>query len=162
MIAALVLGAGVAAAQGWDAPTDPPTGAAAEPARGTPARSDLLDHLRPVIAYHLGAPLEFRVVHLRSDGARAFAMLVAQRPGGQRIAIEATPMVQRDGEPPSLIDGSLGAGPAVQAFLVRRGGQWQVLSYAVGATDAWWVGEPWCKTYGFAPVMPDDACRENP
>lgn len=142
----------------WAGPADPPTGPVAESARGSAARAELLDHLRPVLAYYLGAPLEFRVEWLRSDGALAFAQVTAQRPGGVPLVIEDAPIHLRDGVSADLIDGSRGAGPRIEAFLVRRGGQWQIVDFAVGATDAWFAGEPWCRTYGFGSVMPTGYC----
>lgn len=63
----LVMLAGAAAA--WE-----------EPARGSETRSALLDAIRPIAEWKLGAPVQFVVHHLRRDGDVAFAGLAAQLP----------------------------------------------------------------------------------
>lgn len=87
------------------------------PAKGTALRSDLLDTLRVFAGYDLGPPVEFVVLYLQADGDRAFARVMAQRPGGAPIDLAATPMVKRDQIPIDLIDG-----PRMEAFLARGGG----------------------------------------
>ncbi len=106
-----------------------------EPARGSDLRADLLDTLRPLVEYHLDAPVEFVVAELQVDGDRAFGRLRAQRPGGVSIDIAQTSMVLRRGEDPGMIDG-----PRLEAFFERRGGRWQVIDYVIGSTDVWWYG----------------------
>ena len=73
LVAALAL---PGAAQAWE-----------EPARGTELRADLMDALRPMAEWDLGAPVEFVVLDLRVAGDVAFASVMAQRPGGAPIVI---------------------------------------------------------------------------
>ncbi|MEJ6397212.1 hypothetical protein [Yoonia sp. 208BN28-4] len=124
-----------------------------EPARGTAERRAILDGIRPLAEDGLGAPVEFVVNTLQVDNGRGFAMLEAQRPGGAPIDISQSPMVLRDGEPEWSIDG-----PTVTAFVVRMAdGAWRVDEYAIGATDVWWAGDPYCADY--ASVLPAMVCN---
>lgn len=132
MMAGLVL-AGPLRAEGWQSP-----------ARGSALRADLMDALRPVVEWELGAPVAFVVDELRVKEGRAFAMVVAQRPGGKPIDLAATPMVARGDFDPELAD--VGAG--VQAFWVQSGRNWVVVQWAVGATDVWYQWEPICAVWG--------------
>lgn len=124
-----------------------------EPARGSADRAELLANARTLTGYYLGAPIELVVLHMMVDGDRAFMQVQPQRPGGAPIVIENTPMVLRDGEPPSLIDGTV-----LTAYLNRVEGKWYVFQFAIGSTDAWWVGDPYCSAYGYKSVMPTNAC----
>lgn len=121
------------------------------PARGSAARDAILATARAIAGYDLGAPIEFVVDHMMVDGDVAFLSATAQRPGGVPIDLEKTPMVVRDGDPPSLIDG-----PVLVMFLKQVNGHWYIDDFSIGATDVWWIGDPFCKT--FATVMPDYGC----
>ncbi|MEL6573367.1 MAG: hypothetical protein AAFQ64_17035 [Pseudomonadota bacterium] len=121
------------------------------PAAGTPLRQDLLNTIRVMAGFDLGPPIEFVVLDLRVDGDRAFAQVMAQRPGGAPIDLATSPMAQRDQVPTDLIDG-----PRMEAFLVHENGAWYVDAYAIGATDVWWIGPPFCAAY--AQLLPDWAC----
>lgn len=127
------------------------TAAPETPAKGTPLRQALLDTLRVIAGYDLGAPVEFVVISMQADGDRAFAQVMAQRPGGVAIDIASTPLAQRDQIPTDFIDG-----PRMEAFLMRENGFWYIDAYAIGATDVWWVGPPYCADY--AQFLPDGAC----
>ena len=122
------------------------------PAPGTPLRQEIMDTIRVLAGFDLGPPIEFVVIQLEVDGNRAFARVMAQRPGGTPISIVETPMVQRDQMPIDLIDG-----PRMEAFLVNANGKWYVDAYAIGATDVWWIGPPFCGNY--AQFLPEQACN---
>ncbi|WJY20194.1 hypothetical protein QTA57_09840 [Fontisubflavum oceani] len=102
----------------------------------------LLDTLRPLVEYDLGAPVEFVVTSLQVDGDRAFARVAAQRPMGAPIDMETTPMVLRDGLPLDTIDG-----PRIEAFFYQSPARWEVVEFVIGATDVWWWAYD-CKHYG--------------
>jgi len=122
-----------------------------EPPRGSAERNELLTNLRAVTGYELGPPLEFVVDHMQVDGDIAMVMATGQRPGGVPIDIMQTPLVTRHGISPDFIDGT-----SVAAYFDRVAGKWYITEYAVGPTDVWWVGEPYCTDY--ATVMPSFGC----
>lgn len=121
------------------------------PAPGTPERSGILNAIRVMAGYDLGGAIVFVVSSLEVMGDHAFLMAEATRPGGQQIDLTQTPLVLRDGIPTDFIDGA-----SVQAFLKRLDGHWYVEAYAVGATDVWWAGPPYCADYG--EMLPQGAC----
>lgn len=114
------------------------------PERGSALRRDLMDALRPVVEWELGAPVEFYVQDIRVKGNRAFASLGAQRPGGGEIDLAHTPMAERGDFDVELAD--VGAG--VQAFWLKSGNMWVAVQWAVAATDVWYQWEPICKIWG--------------
>jgi hypothetical protein len=118
------------------------------PAPGTPERGDILDALRPIAEWTLGAPVEFVVDDLRVAGDVAFASLTAQRPGGGAIDLAAAPIVTRDGTEPGLIDG-----PRLEGLLRRSGRMWSPVEYAVGPTDVWYASPAYCAVW--AAVLPE-------
>ncbi|MEM1342693.1 MAG: hypothetical protein AAGF68_10240 [Pseudomonadota bacterium] len=121
------------------------------PPPGTALRAALLDAVRPLAAYDLGAPIEFRVIELRVEGDRAFGRMTAQRPGGAAIDPAETPMHLRDGVSLDLFDG-----PRLEVFFHEQDGAWRVVEYVIGATDAWWYGYD-CDNYGvFFPRFCED------
>ena len=134
LIAALAL---PGAAQAWE-----------EPARGTPLRADLMDALRPVAEWSLGAPVEFVVTDLRVQGNVAFASVTAQRPGGAPITLENTPFYRRGEIDPMIADGA-----TMQALLQRSGRMWVPVQTAIGATDVWYFSQDFCPLWG--PVLPE-------
>lgn len=128
-----------------------PVAAYEEPARGTQLRRDLMDAMRPIGEWNLGAPVQFVVHELRVSGDVAFASVSMQRPGGQQIDISRTPLVLRDGQDPDFIDGS-----TFQALFKRSGNMWVPVRHATGATDVWYAWQEYCPTWGA--VLPE-ACR---
>ena len=132
--AALVLAALAlpGAAWGWE-----------EPARGTDLRADLMDSLRPMAEWSLGAPVEFVVHELRVDGGAAFASVIAQRPGGAAIDMRDTPMFQRQEIDPEIADGA-----TIQALIQRSGRMWVPVHFGIGATDVWYQYEGFCPIWG--------------
>ena len=137
MVPVLLWGAS-AAAQGWH-----------EPARGTGERRALMDAMRPQAELIFGPPVEFVVSRLRVAGDLAFASVVAQRPGGGAIHIQATPGWQSGYFMP---DADWTAG---QALLRRTGSGWAVAAVYYGATDVWWAEPIYCDQ--FSAVIPE-AC----
>ncbi len=121
------------------------------PQPGTQERGDILDAVRVMVGYDLGGPIEFTGVGLQIENGFGFVQATATRPGGQAININETPLVLRDGVSPDFIDGT-----SVQAFITQAGGDWYVHAYAVGATDVWWIGDPYCTDY--AAFLPEQAC----
>lgn len=131
-----------------------PAGAASAydtPAKGTGLRADLMDALRPIAEWQLGAPFEFVVTELRVSGDAAFASVTAQRPGGGRIDMATTPMARRNGYDPQT-----DSGPMVQALLRRSGPGWVPVEYAISPTDVWWAWDEYCPLW--AAVLPE-VCR---
>ncbi len=123
--------AGSVAAQGW-----------VTPERGSATRAQLMDAIRPHAEWMLGAPVEFVVNDLRLLGDHAFAMLVAQRPGGGTIDVLKTPMVARGEFDPYLADT-----PHIEVLYVKSGDTWVALHWAIGATDVWYAWEPICAPF---------------
>ncbi len=116
-----------------------------EPQRGSVERAQIMNALRPVVEWRLGAPVEFVVQQFRSTGDRAFVMVAPQRPGGGAIDIRQMPLVRSFGEDPSYFEDV--GGIEVIAFLIRAGDQWAVVDHSLGATDAWFAAEPWCTEF---------------
>jgi len=121
------------------------------PQPGTPERSDILDSVRVMVGYDLGGPIEFTDVGIGIEDGFGFVTATATRPGGKPINIHQTPLVLRDEVPTDFIDGT-----TVQAFITQAGGDWYVHEYVVGATDVWWMGDPYCDDY--AAFLPKQVC----
>ena len=119
-----------------------------EPARGTDLRADLMDAVRPLAEWDLGAPVAFVVWDLRAEGNAAFASLMARRPGGAGIIMEQTPAAMR-GE----IDASVGDGATIQVLLRREGRMWVAVHYGIGATDVWYDHPDFCPLW--SEVIPE-------
>ncbi|MEM9757383.1 MAG: hypothetical protein AAF914_15380 [Pseudomonadota bacterium] len=132
---AAVLAVLVAASSGL---ADPPW----HPTPGDPDHAALLASITPVARAALGSPLEFRVIEMAVHHDRAFARLYATRPGGIEIDLGATPLLQDEGLSLDHVDG-----PRFAVFFVRRGSGWEIVTYDIGATDAWWLGYD-CSNYG--------------
>ena len=114
-----------------------------EPKRGTGERKALMNALRPLAERDLGAPVEFVVYDLRVSGRRAFASVQPQRPGGTPIDIRSTPGYFRGDFSLDFMDST-----QMQALYVKSGTTWVVMEYAIGATDVWFAGEPFCSRWG--------------
>ncbi|MGK7651789.1 hypothetical protein ACSQ76_04990 [Roseovarius sp. B08] len=112
-----------------------------EPARGSATRGALMDAIRPIAEWKLGAPVQFVVHDLRREGNVAFAGLKAQRPGGGAIDPRQTPAVARGEE-----DGSFDISE-IFVLYKKSGDTWVAVHYSFGATDAWWSWEPLCREY---------------
>lgn len=113
-----------------------------EPPRGSELRRELLDTIRPLAEYDLGAPVEFFVYEIMVDGDIAFARMLAQRPGGVELDMTDTPMVRWRYAEPYNFDG-----PRFEVFYIRTETRWQITDFGMGSTDVWWSGYR-CETFG--------------
>lgn len=113
-----------------------------EPARGTQERRDLMDAIRPIAEWKLGAPVQFVVQELRVYQNTAFAMLAAQRPGGAQIDLAATPAAQRGELYLEDMDGA-----RFDVLYRKSGNMWVAVEWSLGATDAWWAWGPTCEVF---------------
>lgn len=113
-----------------------------EPARGTETRAALMDAIRPHAEWQLGAPVQFVVGTLRRQGDLAFAMLMAQRPGGVAINMFQTPGYLRGEIDPEFMDGT-----SIQVLYKKSGDTWVAVHWAIGATDVWFSWGPLCREY---------------
>lgn len=125
-----------------------PAQAWSEPARGSELRADLMDAIRPMAEWHLGAPVEFVVNELRVEGDVSFASVTAQRPGGAPIDLNQTPMMRRGELDTEIMDGT-----RIQALFQRSGRMWVAVHFALGATDVWYSWDEYCPLWG--PVLPE-------
>jgi hypothetical protein len=125
-----------------------PAQAYESPPRGTATRADLMDALRPIAEWTLGAPVQFVVNDIRVSGNVAFVSVTAQRPGGAPINIRNTPLVLRDMIEPDMIDGT-----NIQALLQKSGRMWVPVHQETGATDVWYAWPALCPVWG--PVLPE-------
>jgi hypothetical protein len=108
-----------------------------------------MDALRPMAEQVFDPPVEFVVRELRVAGDVAFASVVAQRPGGAAIDIQATPGWQLGY---FLHDAAWTSG---QALLRRTGAVWTAAEIEFGATEVWWADPVLCAE--FRAVTPE-AC----
>lgn len=122
-----------------------------EPPPGSGTRTALLEAIRPLVEWQLGAPVEFIVYDLRQHGDIAFANLYPQRPGGVEIDLMDTPGYVRGELTPDLMDGS-----GVQALYCKSGSTWVAVHWMLGATDVWWAENALCAYW--RPVI-SEACQ---
>ena len=120
------------------------------PEVGDPMRQTLLNAIRPAAEEVLGPPVVFDVIEMLVEGDRAFARLYAERPHGVAIDLEATPLIIDEGLSLDMFDG-----PRFEVFYHRQNGEWAVVTWEIGATDAWWFGYD-CANYGV--FYPPEAC----
>ncbi|MGH1331250.1 MAG: hypothetical protein ACRBBK_10235 [Paracoccaceae bacterium] len=118
-----------------------------EPARGSELRADLMSALRPHAEWAFAAPVQFIIHDLRISGDVAFASISAQRPDGSPIDLHQTPLAAQSPEWIEDMDGA-----TLQALLEKSGRVWVAVHHEIGATDAWWDGDPFCAKWGV--VMP--------
>nr|WP_321455164.1 hypothetical protein [uncultured Cohaesibacter sp.] len=102
------------------------------PQQGDPERTAILNAVRPILEVRLGKPIEFFVSWLRVYDGWAFAAVNPQRPGGGQIDPH-TPVY----EPWEHQDGL-----QTVVLLKHDYGQWNVVEFAIGPTDAYWEGLP--------------------
>ena len=125
-----------------------------EPSRGTQLRADLLEAVRTKAVEVYGTPVEFVVLDLLVANDLAYANLLAQRPGGQSIALTETPAYRNFEWFRSAVQADLGPPNNIQALLRRQGKGWRVIHAPVATTEAWWLEE--CHIW--APLFPN-TCR---
>ena len=107
------------------------------PKAGAPERKAILDAIRIPVEKRLDQAVAFKVEVMNIKGDWAFVRGVPQRPDGSKIDYRQT--VYREAVENGAFDDWFCA-------LVRlRAGKWQVVTYAIGATDVVW--EPWARQY---------------
>jgi hypothetical protein len=137
----MVAAAGGAMAQSWS-----------EPGRGTQLRKDMMSAIRPIAEWRLGAPVQFVVKDLRVAGDVGYGRLYAQRPGGGKIDLNATPMSRRMG-------GDYfeeWEEPYIDVMYQKSGNVWVAVEYTLSSSEAWWASPEYCAAYG--PVL-TEWCR---
>lgn len=114
------------------------------PPSGSPERRELMDSIRNTVQADLGMAAVFVVLNLRSDGQWAFGQLTPQRPNGEPIQPETTPLYTS--HPHRHRDGL-----RVDVIWQRHDGRWQVHAHQIGATDVWWLAH--CED-GYGALLP--------
>lgn len=109
------------------------------PARGSELRKELLDAVRPQVAKDFGDGIEFVVNSMRVVKDRAFLRLGVQRPGGEPINMEQTPLAKRM---------EAFGGADAEALLKKVNGIWVAEYVVTSPTDVWWADSALCKSYG--------------
>lgn len=107
------------------------------PKQGSQERNAVLDALRAPVQRALKKPVVFKVNHLKLQDGWAFMTGVPQRPGGKKLDYRGTAWQE-----------AIRAGAFddwICALLRKRRGKWQVVDYAIGATDVVWDG--WDRKY---------------
>jgi hypothetical protein len=122
-----------------------------EPQRGSELRTDLLDALRPMAEWNLGAPVEFVVQEMRVSGDVAFVAVWAQRPGGAQIDVEHSPSAQHE-----WIDWTVGDGPSIQALMKKEGRMWVAVEIGINPTERWYDDQRFCPLWH--DVLDPDIC----
>ncbi|MBS1809086.1 MAG: hypothetical protein JST84_13060 [Acidobacteria bacterium] len=107
------------------------------PALTDPVRKAILDSLRKPVEKELRQSVKFKVDHFKVQGDWAFLRGVPQQPDGKPIDYRKTPYQQ------AIKDGVFD--DWFCALLQKRKGVWQVVQYAIGATDVPWDG--WDKQF---------------
>ena len=102
------------------------------PERGTQERKAVLDAIRPILEARVGPPVEFVVSWLRIYGDWAFVAVNPQRPGGGRI----------DPNSPTYRMWEDQDGLGTYVLLKQAYGQWNIVDFAIGPTDVFWLGDP--------------------
>ncbi len=118
------------------------------PPKGSEARADILDAIRPHAAWNFGPPVEFVVGEMRVAEGVAFVTLRAQRPGGGQIDIFNTPVVERQ-----QLDPYAGDGPTLEVLLQKSGRVWVAVHLGISSSEGWWYDPAFCPIW--APVLPD-------
>ncbi len=109
------------------------------PQRGSAARAEILDAIRPAAEAVLHPPVEFVVKKMNVAGDWAFVALEAQRPGGRAIDPATTRLAETAKE--GMLDGFTTYG-----LLWFRTGRWNLIAWVIGPTDVAW--DPWPEAYG--------------
>ncbi|WP_319533332.1 hypothetical protein [uncultured Cohaesibacter sp.] len=102
------------------------------PQRGAPERKQILDAIRPLLEVRLEKPIEFVVNWLNVYDGWAFVSVDPQRPGGGKI----------DGNTATYQMWEHQDGLTTYVLLKHDYGQWNLVDYAIGPTDAFWHGAP--------------------
>lgn len=128
------------AVRGFDLPAKPSENdPIIKPKPGQDLRKKLCDAFRPVVASEAKiATPSFVINSLNVMGNWAFLSCTPQNANGSKIDWSKTAHTDiASGEIDEI---------AVALIAKDQAGQWQVISYGIGATDAWWFG--WTDEYG--------------
>jgi len=101
-------------------------------------REAILSTLRGPVEKQLRQQTVFKVQHLKVQDGWAYLSAVPQRPGGKAMDYGQS-VYQKQIELGAFED-------SINALLRKRGENWTVVTYNIGATDVVWL--PWAKKYG--------------
>jgi hypothetical protein len=107
------------------------------PERGTPERQAITDALRLSIQKPLHTKVIFKIDHLKVQNGWAFLRGVPQQADGSAVNYRGTPYES------AVAAGAFDDG--IVALLRKRGKNWQVVKYVIGATDVPYVD--WNRKY---------------
>ena len=116
-------------------------GLAYTPTVGSPERKAVLGALRAVVRPKLKKPVVFRVDHLKIQAGWAFMRGVPRHPSGKPMNYQGTPYQEAIEQ--GMFD------DWICALLRKQHGQWQVVAYAIGATDVPYAD--WAQQYRAPP-----------
>ena len=108
------------------------------PRPGSTERKAIMDALRFPVSTELKQKVIFVVTRLKVQKSYAFTIAQPQQPNGKRVDYSQTEYAR------AIKEGAFD--DQVVALLKKRGKQWRVLTYNIGATDVVWEG--WDKKYG--------------
>jgi hypothetical protein len=113
------------------------------PPPGDPERKAIMDALRTPVERELRRRVIFKVDHLNVQDGWAFMRGAPLQPDGAPMDYRGTPYQQ------AMDNGAFD--DWICALLHRRGGEWRVLQYVIGATDV--VYEGWDHRFGAPPAI---------
>ena len=99
---------------------------------GSPARKAVLGALRSAVQQELRKPVVFKVDHLKVQDGWAFMRGVPRHPSGRPMNYQGTPYQEAIKQ--GMFD------DWICALLQKQRGHWQVVVYAIGATDVPYTG----------------------
>ncbi|MCV6602218.1 MAG: hypothetical protein OIF54_11790 [Cohaesibacter sp.] len=102
------------------------------PKRGTAERKHIMNAIRPLLEVRVGAPVEFVVDRLRIYQSWAFAVVNPQRPGGKAISPDSS----------TYHVSEFSDGLHSYVLLKYAYKRWNIVDYAIGPTDVFWIGDP--------------------
>jgi hypothetical protein len=108
------------------------------PPPGSAERKAILDTLRAPVEKELDQKVVFKIDHFAVLGEWAFVRGVPQRPDG--TAVDYSRSRYQEAIDEGVFDDWF------CALLRKRGGEWNVVTYSIGATDVAW--EPWSEEHG--------------
>lgn len=113
------------------------------PKLGSPERKAIADALRVPVEKELGRKVVFKIDHLKILNGWAFLLGQPQQPDGKRMDYRGTPY-QEAKKAGAFDDG-------ICALLNKKGDDWRVVVYVIGATDVPYV--EWDKEYKAPPEI---------
>jgi hypothetical protein len=107
------------------------------PRAGSPERKSIVDALRVPVEKELGTKVVFKIDQVKVQDGWAFLLGRPQQPDGKRIDYRGTPYEEAR-KAGAFDDG-------ICALLNKKGDNWRVVVYVIGATDVPYV--EWDKEY---------------